>query len=296
LNKITLPAQCSVVSRSVDDLALRLALKGDDSEQLSRTQQRLANTALAKSGQMKLVEGKDAEWILRLTYSGGKEVAALHLQTGTDFEARRYELASENATLIEDLQKIAAWQNLWRLGARQEQLTQDNRYCRVQVDLKGAGGEELEQRAEVTPGQKLELHVSNTGVAKVWVTLILLDHNYGVPVVSTQQLAPKGARQGDNSLAPIRFTVTKQSGPCGWLVIATNADSQNSPDRSYLKQSPLARLRIADIAQSKGASTPLDELLRKVACRESPRGAAVSAADAPPAVALRSWTVKSAAK
>jgi hypothetical protein len=316
-------ATCGVVSREFGDMRLRVGIGAVDPVQQRRMHHLLMAAIKDASPQLReLVEFTDdlsAEWQLapdpgRESGSmslvllgpgpdvgqrvGGVERAALRNDSRSPedvaFDGRSmyggYQADSQYfiRDLEQDLPKIFRWRNLWRIAgtldegaAVAEEL--DLKVVRLSAVDRPLGT--LASGSAVSPGQRLEIRLSNEGLVPLWVTVLLLESDFGITELTSTAL-----RAGD-AIKPIRGTIGKSSlGAEGLIVLAVPISNVAGPMPrfNFLAQPNLGtRTRSAPAAPDWKPSTPFERLLSAAALGTGSRSFQTDQTDQP---RLRSWS------
>lgn len=190
-----------------------------------------------------------------------------------------------------DLQKIFTWRNVWRIAAAANRGgPAGDQKVKLQIhrlENEMPAGQLLSGSA-VPSGQRTQLEVHNEGLQAVWLTLLLLDNDFGIKVVTTTLEAGKTLR----NKATLR---SKTFGPEGVVVLAVPLQGNSEPQYRFLEQAPLRtvvgktrgeRFKAADLAPK----TPFGTLAKSALLGKGTRSFDMDV-DTSPVVLSWSWTV-----
>ncbi|MCC9608010.1 caspase family protein [Blastopirellula sp. JC732] len=249
--------RCEVALKPLEDMQLRVAVvSAGEAAEVREALDALAKENLAL---LRAVDSsQDADWALHLVKP--EEAARLYgkqIDEPQVFLVQREQLPSEEADspqpktpprvyaqysladdsrwttyLIEDLQRIFTWQNVWRIVAQYESPLQDDLHLEVKLD--GDDGE-AEAVTALRPGQRIRLSLSNKGFDDLAITFLFLDGNFGISKWFTASVEAGG------SVRPFFADITDEtSGVEGIVVLADRlADKKLMPEYDVLVQGPL---------------------------------------------------------
>jgi hypothetical protein len=252
-------ARCRLVEQDFGDMRLTVAVASPPGEEAKKQAARLDNLAGALKElppdvrRLVAVEADPsaAEWVLTLE---GAEALLRQGRGGAVNDPRdapgggrervfgRYP-ADDLKQLVKgldlDLQKIYTWRNVWRVAGGLGTGGPDAEALGLKLGffrLSDGGGPEgpLVSGSAVRPGQRFEFRLANEGAQDLWVTLLLLDANFGIRVI------PTSVRAG-GSLKPQRGTFKGDAvGKEGLIVLAVPVKpGAGQPSFDFLAQAPL---------------------------------------------------------
>jgi hypothetical protein len=268
-------AGCEVVARDFGDMRVKVALGGPAGSGRAKLAEALKQLSEDTQILIDLVPSEsEAEWVVReeagkvvLQHGEGRTIDPRDQQSGERPRAERFLPPQKSfggypandaqdiaRQLDRDLRKIFTWHNVWRVAGtvgNNPSTSDDLKFEVVKLKDKDAPDGPLLNGGPVAPGQRIEIRLRNEGTQDLWVTLLFLDPNLGIQVLSTsikagRSLAPRGTIKGDSP------------GPEGVIVLAVSMEVQKmEPKLDFLAQEPLGRED-----KTRGGSEPTTEFGR----------------------------------
>ena len=185
--------------------------------------------------------------------------------------------------LEKDLPRIFSWQTVWRVAGNLDKAgDSDLEFRIVQMNKDKQPGGDLPDGSLVHSGQRMELRLANNTTDDLWVSLLLLDADFGIDVV------PLALKRGD--ARSIKATIDGTTfGREGVIVLAfPQTTNRNEPSFRFLKQDPLKEVGEGLVKRRGGGpQTPFGELMETAALGKGTRGLVL---DAPTNPLVRSWS------
>jgi hypothetical protein len=189
--------------------------------------------------------------------------------------------------LEEDLQKIFAWNNLWRVandyGSGSPLVAQRD----VQLEISTGAGE---APTRLKAGDHVEVRVVNRGYASYWYEVFFLNERFGIEQARSFSGAIEGkGGGGPKSREVIGFDVSPAlRGTNGFVVIAMpQKHHPNRPEYGFLKQSALGEPGRRAAPDVTGLATPFEKLLLNAVAGGSGTRSSISPDE--PQMASWSW-------
>ena len=329
-DKLPADAVCQVVERSVGDFRVKVAVAkprpvGKDDKEAEARNKRLANVSAAVAGLRQEVKGliqvvdseADAGWVLDV--EGDQVLLKQGIGVTLSDEAKRkamQEAAKERErngqpeppnvfggygaddvkaltrALEVDLQKIFAWENLWRVADSQPKSTAASPGTGLEGDLlrrtnDDKPGDKVLSGAVVQPGDKTLISLVNNTTDNQWIFLVFLNSDFSIDVV------PRAVKVGKPLEVKTKIAGTT-FGREGVVVLAfPQQQYAEAPDLDFLKQEPLHQAsRSIDEKKrdvDRGPDTPFGALMKAAVFGTGKRSTVV---DEPsnPTVLSWSWT------
>ena len=191
-------------------------------------------------------------------------------------------VADVKAGLEKDLPRIFSWQTVWRVAGNLDKAGDSDLEFRIVQMTKDQPGGDLPDGSLVHSGQRMELRLANNTTDDLWVSLLLLDADFGIDVI------PMVLKRAD--MRSIKATIDAHTfGREGVIVLAfPQATNRNEPSFRFLKQNPLREVGEGLVKRRGGGpQTPFGELMETAALGKGTRGLVL---DAPTNPLVRSWS------
>jgi hypothetical protein len=316
-------ARCELVERDFGDLRIKVAVHKPDPDDLKkddRLGKALANVRGALDALPADVQGLiaivpdegAADWVLDaqgdrvvLRQGAGAAVSRKQIQAGNQtlqllgqpIPRQDYggypagDVKAIQGGLERDFQKIFTWRTLWVVAGNLDRgagVPPGDLKLKVLTPKEGdAPGGELLDGSTVRSGQRAELQITNTGSEDYWVTIVLLDADFGIQVISRSL----GRRESLKDKATIESRTFGREGVI--LLALPMRVSKNEPQYGFLEQEPLQKASLSRGDRTRGLAeapqTPFGQIM-KTAVRG--KGTRAWSRDVPsnPQVLSWSWT------
>jgi len=196
-------------------------------------------------------------------------------------EAKQIEGLS--AQLANDLQKIFAWQNVWRVAGRAANPAGSDLKLEIIRQHTDPAGTPARDPNMLHLGEKISIKLCNEGIDDWWITLLHLDPHFGIDVWINDSI------QGKRAYKDISATLSGKSlGPEGIVLLATPMAAQKQrPDYKSLEQTPLGD-QGSFRSMKASSATPLGKLMAGASLGKRTRGPELDLPDQPQVI-MCSW-------
>lgn len=296
--------RCTLASRSFGEMQIKLAIHADcDSDKDAAKEVLRQMQAIGSEVQalFKVTNNEaEADWLLWIEKGQVYWRPGLGAKLGSEIQVKKNPRAvvqtkygnyavqdGLTVKLERDIQTIFTWRNVWRVAGTlaSSGSTADYGVKLQVVKLGSAAGEQLRDGAPLIPGDRIAFQVANEGDQDVWITLLMLDANFGIRARTLPQLLQAGQSYG-----PIKGKIENAgSGKEGIVVLAVpKSVSRARPSFEFLDQVGLGTERDIKRDVLLAPPTPFGQLMKTAAIG---RGTRAFIEDVPtnPAVLSFSW-------